>query len=90
MQASSLSIELFYDSPANSVSNKHCSPGLGLCGYIVLCPIISLVLVVQNDTFENIWQYEETSIKTLSEKEQAMPVDLGTDKESSLSDLLSE
>lgn len=42
------------------------------------------MLIAQNDTFENIWQYEETSIKMLSEKGQAIPVDLGTDKESSL------
>lgn len=57
---------------------------------MVLCPmnmprgLITLVLVAQNDTFENSWQYEETFVKMLSEKEQAITVDLGTDKESSL------
>lgn len=41
------------------------------------------MLIVQNDTFDNIWQNGETFINMLSEKGQAIPVNLGADKESS-------
>lgn len=45
--------------------------------------LISLILIVQNNHFESIWQYKETFMKMLSEKRHAITVDLGTGTRSS-------